>query len=83
MLAISDQEGSIISEVFQWKTAVDQSVKDEPPFNASLIASAPDLLEALDEAMSMLGSRLMKDTFGYEWHKKSIAAIAKAKGEAQ
>ena len=51
--------------------------------NARLIAAAPDLLEALDDAMDMLGSRLIKDTFGYEWHEKASAAIAKAKGDQQ
>ena len=50
--------------------------------NAHLIAAAPDLLEALEEAISMLGSRLIKDTFGYDWHEKATAAIARARGEA-
>lgn len=49
--------------------------------NAMLIAVAPELLEALEEAMSMLGSRLIKDTFGYDWHEKASAAIAKARGQ--
>jgi hypothetical protein len=50
--------------------------------DAHLISAAPELLEALDEAISMLGSRLIKDTFGYDWHEKATAAIAKARGEA-
>lgn len=29
----------------------------------------------LQEAMSMLGSRLIKDTFGYEWHEKVSALL--------
>lgn len=40
-----------------------------------------ELLEMLQEAVSMLGSRLIKDTFGYEWHDKTYAVIAKATGE--
>lgn len=31
----------------------------------------------LQEAMSMLGSRLIKDTFGYEWHEKVSALLEK------
>lgn len=61
-------------------SAIDGTSVCMSPQDANLIAAAPDLFEALDEAMSMLGSRLMKDTFGYEWHEKASAAIAKAKG---
>jgi len=50
--------------------------------NARLFCAAPDLLEALEEAMSMLGERLIKDTLGYEWNEKATAAIARARGEA-
>lgn len=45
--------------------------------NARLIAAAPELLDLVEEAMSMLGSQLIKDTLGYDWHEKANAAIAK------
>ena len=45
-----------------------------------LLAINAELVEALKEAFSMLGSRLIKDTFGYEWHEKAYAALAKAEG---
>lgn len=67
---------SIVSNHF-WRDMKD----DEAKANARLIAAAPDLLDALQEAISMLGSRLIKDTFGYEWHEKATSAIAKATGE--
>ena len=43
-----------------------------------LMAAAPELLEALQDAISMIGPQLAKDTFGYEWFEKTISAIAKA-----
>ncbi len=48
--------------------------------NARLIAAAPELLDLVEEAMSMLGSQLIKDTLGYDWHEKANAAIAKVTG---
>jgi hypothetical protein len=51
--------------------------------DAHFISAAPGLLEVLSEAFDMIGSRLLKDTFGYEWHEKAAAAIARAKGEDQ
>lgn len=50
--------------------------------DARLLTVAPELLEALEEAISMLGSSLIKDTLGYEWHEKATAAIAKVRGES-
>jgi hypothetical protein len=44
------------------------------PEDASLIASAPDLLAALEAA-------LYSDYDDYSWEKAAKAAIAKAKGE--
>lgn len=43
--------------------------------NARLIAAAPDLLEALE--------RVAEDDFAHDTHEIVLAAIAKAKGEAQ
>jgi len=46
--------------------------------NARLIAAAPDLLEALSEIINDGGKFVMTN----ETHRKSRAAIAKARGEA-
>lgn len=58
----------------------DSGSRAENEANARLIAESPRLLEALEEAFDMLGSRLIKDTFGYDWHEKAAAAIARARG---
>lgn len=63
----------VCGNTWWWDMAEDEAIA-----NARLIAAAPELLEVLEEAMSMLGSRLIKDTLGYEWHEKASAAIAKA-----
>ena len=46
--------------------------------NASLIAAAPDLLEALSEIINDGGKFVMTN----ETHRKARAAIARARGEA-
>ena len=50
---------------------------DEERANANLIAAAPDLLEVLEDIAADTGSS------GWWWGEKMMAAIAKAKGEAQ
>lgn len=47
----------------------------------SLIAAAPDLLEALKEVF-VIGDRLVDDVYGTEFVEKARAAIAKAEGGA-
>ena len=43
-----------------------------------LMAAAPELLESLQDAISMIGPQLAKETFGYEWFEKTSSAIDKA-----
>lgn len=47
--------------------------------DAQLIASAPELLEALKEVF-VIGDRLVDDVYGREFVEKAKAAIAKAEG---
>jgi hypothetical protein len=47
--------------------------------NAQLIAAAPELLEALEEALSVMGE--WGEDGDPEWAEQARAAIAKAKGE--
>jgi len=61
---------------------IDPNTGDPSEANARLIEAAPDLLEALEETFTMIGERLLKDTFGYEWYEKASAAISRARGEA-
>ncbi len=50
--------------------------------NAAIISASPELLDCVEEAISMLGERLIKDTFGYDWHEKASKAIDKARGDS-
>jgi hypothetical protein len=52
-------------------------VHEEARANAKLIAAAPDLLEVLQDVAADTGPS------GWWWGEKMMAAIAKAKGEAQ
>lgn len=89
MLAVIDQEGSIIAELVQWRTSTNPQIRQEPPANAQLMAAAPELLEACEAHMAALGSKIRdgKDRPEYaeaiyQAQKKMIAAIAKARGES-
>ncbi len=53
--------------------------KENAEANANLIASAPDLLEALETALHDSGCD--GDLCAHWWHEKARRAIAKAKGE--
>lgn len=55
-----------------WLFGATSSHDKEAMANARLMASAPDLLEALEAACRM----------DIDWAEKALAAIAKAKGEA-
>lgn len=66
---------SIVSGHF-WRDMKDEEAKA----NARLIASAPELLEALREVF-VIGDRLVSDVYGYEFVVKARAAIAKATQE--
>jgi hypothetical protein len=54
---------------------------EEQIANARLIAAAPELLGALQDAFSMIDGTLLIDTFGSEWFEEASEAIAKATGE--
>lgn len=94
-LVIQDREGSIIAEVCQWKASVDQSAKDEPPLNAKLLASSPELIDALEGLLLAFEQALVdewsepretwKEGNGWhsDWHRaglKAIEVIAKVRG---
>lgn len=69
------QSGEIrIAEVVKWAT-VDPIAQSEREANANLLAAAPELLEALEAAMTVLS-----DSVGDFDYDKAAAAIAKAKG---
>jgi len=55
---------------------------DELERAEELESQRDDLLSSLDGAIYMIGERLIKDTFGYEWYEEAAAAIARARGEA-
>ncbi len=73
----------INSELLNSETT--QDYVDNLYADATLIAAAPELLEALEEIEQQLAEHPDKDTGNskvhYVWH-KARAAIAKAKGEA-
>lgn len=55
---------------------------DEMERAEALESQRDGLLSSLEEAIDMIGERLIKDTFGYEWYEEATAAIDKARGEA-
>lgn len=83
MRMIGNESGVLIGSASGYTGSGFFPTDEEAVANARLIAAAPELLEALEEVMSMLGSELVKDTLGYEWHDKARAAIAKATGSDQ
>lgn len=70
--------GSIIRSIAcnDRKIADVRVIDDEGQANARLMAAAPDLLEALEAALTIL-----TDSVGDFDYDKAMAAIAKAKGE--
>lgn len=74
-----------------WHSGQQYGVKDVAPLNhtiteanANLIAAAPDLLEALENMMDMIGlSSSSPNPAVRDLIKKSLSAIARAKGESQ
>lgn len=64
------KNGACIAEV-----GIDVLPFDEVEANANLIAAAPDLLEALESALTIL-----TDSVGDFDYDKALAAIARAKG---
>lgn len=72
--------------VVRYDTCAKSLAMEEVIANANLIASAPELLEALEDMLN--GWRYIRemygDLYGVGWDRaesKSVAAVAKAKGE--
>jgi hypothetical protein len=84
---VADQTGNTVcepnAELFNEWPELDPNVHHisvaEAQANARLIAAAPDLLESLKEALSIIGNRLPVGSFT-EAKAKALAAIAKAEG---
>jgi len=75
-IIIADMDGGCddLAEVFYSGRATVQQPHDEALANARLIAAAPDLLAALQEALPAIANR--------ERHNRAKDAIAKATGAA-
>lgn len=77
----SDDSRTLIGNKDKNISLVGCACSDEQEANARLIAAAPELLEALEVAQSII-ERLTRSTSDYSRQQIAIrAAIAKAKGE--
>ena len=77
------QRGKGVSSLMLARVTVRPSWKDEQTANARLIASAPELLEALEAALPYI-PKYPKYAPGIESpHQKAVDALKKAKGDLQ
>lgn len=83
-LAICDRKGIALAEVFEYNRGAMKSLPLEA--NARLIAAAPALLEALEEATAEYLSEWGEPQPGFDpppaWFTHARAAITQAKGES-
>ena len=63
-------------------SAKDPSQRETALANANLIAAAPDLLEALEDALDGVEGNHPLDADIHSWQDAARAAIAKARGES-
>lgn len=79
---IKDQKGRIIASFEPLKSDDQNGNSNESFANASLIASAPNLLEALEKMIDWYDKHQLRNEPAFPFYSISRTAIAKARGES-
>lgn len=75
---VSSKEGYITRDICRMDSSTMQAFDQDA--NARLIAAAPELLELLEDVIS-IGGGMVEEIYGYGFVESVRAAIAKATGE--